>query len=183
LTEVRFTTHPEPSLSNSRRVRYLALVSLFVFACAVGARLTAPARAPRVNIRWTVGVSDQMRVDLERQFRLAAGQRRDGTTWAYDLADPSPAVVSALVHHPAVADTHEIERALGVVSPGAPRGATRLGRHVLGAWVESRPVAWLAEWSVWSALISGVWLASSRRARTKRPAASQEHSARPETSP
>lgn len=172
---------PRHALTDGRGVRHLALASVLVFTCAAGVRLTTPPLAPRVNLRWAPGVSDGMRIDLERQFQLVAGRRLDGPTWAYDLADPSPAVVGALIRHPAVADTHEIDRALGVVSVAAPRGATRLGRHVLGAWVESRPVEWFAEWSLWSALISAVWLASSRRAPAQRTP--QEHSATPETSP
>ena len=70
--------------------------------------------------------------------------------------------VNALVHHPAVEDTHGINRQTGRVEPNAPRGATRLGSYPLGAWVDSEPVAWLGLCSGWATLLSAAWLVFSR---------------------
>ena len=66
---------------------------------------------PRVNVRWTEGVTQDERLSLERRFGLESAEWREGTTWRYVLRDRSRENIAALVAHPAVDDTHDIDRA------------------------------------------------------------------------
>ena len=66
---------------------------------------------PRVNVRWSGGVAEDERLLLERRFGLESAQWREGTTWRYVLRDRSRENIAALVAHPAVDDTHDIDRA------------------------------------------------------------------------
>ena len=60
---------------------------------------------PRVNVRWTDGVTEDERLLLERRFGLESPQWREGATWRYVLRDRSRENIAALVAHPAVDDT------------------------------------------------------------------------------
>jgi hypothetical protein len=166
---------PEPVALPSNRepapVRHLALASLTIFLAVFAMRMASPELAPRVNVRWAPGVSAEERISLERRFSLALPTHTEGSTWTYDLGDPSRATVTALVHDPAVEDTHGINRQAGVVAPDAPRGTTRVGSYPLGAWVDSEPVAWLGMCSAWTTLLAFAWLVINR------------YSARHETNP
>jgi hypothetical protein len=159
---------PDSALSarEHRQVRYLALTSAAILLAVVTMRLTLPEMAPRVNVRWASGVSAGERAILERRFSLVLPAHAGGSTWTYDLGDPSPAMVTALVHHPAVEDTHGINREAGVVETDAARGTTRVGSYPLGAWVESEPVGWLGLGSGWAALLSFAWLLINRHSAT-----------------
>ena len=147
-------------------MRSLALVSVAVFAALNGLRLAAPPLAPRVNIRWAAGVSPDERVAIERRFSLQAPQHLEDTTWAYDLVDPSRVSVRALIGHQAVADTHGIDREDAVVAAEAAAGTTRVGSAPLLEWAVAEWVRWLAVGALWTALLSGLWLASTRRTAT-----------------
>lgn len=150
------------------RIRVLAIVSVIVLS---GVYLTylyvPPSTAPRVNVRWTGGVTDATRPTFERQLRLLAGEHQEGTTWEYDLADPSRRGIEALITHSAVEDTHHIERPLRKVSADAPRGLTRIrgGPSTLrDAWF----FKWIGRLSLSFLVVSGIWLATTRR-RYKTP--------------
>ena len=65
---------------------------------------------PRVNVRWADGVTEDERLLLERRFGLESPQWREGATWRYVLRDRSRENIAALVAHPAVDDTHDIDR-------------------------------------------------------------------------
>ena len=149
-----------------RQVRYLALTSAAILSTVVTMRMTLPELAPRVNVRWAPGVSAGERATLERRFNLVLPAHTEGSTWTYDLGDPSPAMVTALVHHPAVEDTHGINRQAGIVETDAARGTTRVGSYPLGAWVEWEPVAWLGLGSGWATLLAFAWLVINRRSAT-----------------
>ena len=121
--------------------------------------------APRVHVRWADDVSDAQRSTIERRFALADGLRRDGATWEYDLTEPSPIAVRALIVEPAIVDTHYIDRESGVVAVDAPLGTTRLtGRRVSGL-IHSSLFDWFMSLSVSSLAVSGVWLAFEAKAR------------------
>jgi hypothetical protein len=153
-----------PSMSDFQRIRILAAASVIVLAgCAVLRIVALPSVAPRVNIRWADRVGDQERATLEQQFRLRAGERREGSTWAYDLRDPSWSAVRALVAHPAVADTHYINRRFGIVAADAPRGTTRLPSGGLTGWRDSAVVEWAGRVAFSILLVSLVWLATAGR--------------------
>jgi hypothetical protein len=155
-------TSRDVSRGERRQVAYLAIIAVATYAGLAGLRLASPPLAPRVNVRWG-SVSTEQRRQIERQLSLVAPQHLEGTTWAYDLANPSAGGIDALVHHAAVEDTHGIDRATGTIATDARRGSTRIGRYPLGAWVDSEPIAWLAPGCLWAALLSGIWLALNRR--------------------
>jgi hypothetical protein len=149
------------------QVRLLCAGSVVVCVVLGTMRVAAPPIAPRVNVRWSPQVSADQRLVVEQRFRLVMPEQLDETTWSYDLHDPSPAAIRALVAHPAVADTHGIDRAAGEVAADAPQGRTRIGSSRLSAWADSRSVSWLLVASVWTAVLSGVTLALSPRSATR----------------
>ena len=119
-----------------------------------------PPFAPRVHIRWAPDVSAEARADLERRFSLLAGEPRDEETWEYDLADITPASVRALIGHPAVADTHYLDRDTATVTSDAPSGSIRLAERRLAGWVHSAVFDWFTLLWVSSLIVSASWLAS-----------------------
>ena len=86
---------------------------------ALGLCLTAAAfllvraglPAPSVNVRWAPGIDDAQRTELEARFGLIGGTPLESPTWTYQLENADRSNVSALIGHPAVADTHKINRA------------------------------------------------------------------------
>ena len=144
------------------KVRALTMISLVMVVAAAAVRAAAPSPfAPRVHVRWHAGVENDRRAGLERRFSLLNGARREDDTWEYDLADLTPASVTALVEHPDVADTHYIERETGGISADAPAGTTRLRDRRLAALVHSWFFDWVLLFWASSIVVSGVWLASN----------------------
>jgi hypothetical protein len=93
------------------------IAGLFVAAFAVGTVLAAAVLSLTlstdpvpIHVRWKPGVNDAERAELERQFSLTQGEFREGTTYAYGLANTSTENIRALVQHPRVDDTAEINR-------------------------------------------------------------------------
>ena len=128
--------------------------------------MSAPSPfAPRVHIRWAAGISDAQRTDLERRFALTGRQPRENMTWEYDLVDVSPAAVRALVDHPAVADTHYIDRRSAQIASDAPPGTVRLAERKLAGWIHSSLFEWFMFFWVSALVVSGVRLASAPRKR------------------
>ena len=153
-----------PAALDHRRIRLLAVGSLIALA-AVGAvyLFVPPAVAPRINVRWADGVSDAARARLESQLQLFAGEPREGTTWAYDLGDPSWRGVRALIAEPAVADTHLVHRRFGIVSSAAPAGTTRIAGGTLSRWRDSPAAGWIVRLSLCWLIVSAFWLVTSGR--------------------
>jgi hypothetical protein len=83
-----------------------------------------------VHVRWGERVDAVTRQTLEARLRLLDGVQLDGTTWRYDLIDPSPDTIRALVEDPAVDDTHHIDRAHFVLD--AAERTARRGRFPYG---------------------------------------------------
>jgi hypothetical protein len=72
-----------------------------------------PPHSIRLNIRWKNDVDPGRRAALERELRVSNGDPTEGetgTTWAYELADPSADNIRAIVQHPSVDDTAHINR-------------------------------------------------------------------------
>jgi hypothetical protein len=69
----------------------------------------APAAVARVNVRWSA-MPDAERRAREARYRLEAGERVDGTTWSYVLADASRRNIQALIADPRAEDTHGLDR-------------------------------------------------------------------------
>jgi hypothetical protein len=153
-------------LDDRKRVRVYAVLSGLALAGAVGLRLGPSAYAARVHVRWREDISVFDRVRLEREFKLREREQREGNTWAYDLSDPSRETVRALVAHPAVADTHYIDREDGVPWWNAPRGTTLIHRNPVLRWRDSPVVEWVGFFSLSSVVASSAWLALNRRARS-----------------
>jgi len=63
-------------------------------------------------VRWRPDVSASQRAALEDRFSLAHGELRDGTTWSYELEDPSFLNIRAMVRDPSVDDTAAVNRRL-----------------------------------------------------------------------
>jgi hypothetical protein len=146
-------------------VAYIA-ASILILAVAITLRVSTPSPfAPRVRVRWSPTVEERQRAVLERQFSLFKGERHEDETWEYDLVDPSPAFVAALVAHPDVADTHYIDRATGRVASDAPVGTLRVPERRGAAFVHSIVFDWFLLFWASSIVVSGVWLASGADTR------------------
>jgi hypothetical protein len=76
----------------------------------VRAGLWLRADTPVVNVRWTPGVDDRSRTDLERRYQMEVVAQDEGTTWRYHMRDASPANLRALRADSHVEDTHGFER-------------------------------------------------------------------------
>ena len=127
-----------------------------------------PPLAPRVHVRWVDGISEAQRTALERQFSLVERRHREGSTWEYDLANPSTSTIQALVGEPAVDDTHYIDRANSRVTADAPIGTTLLPQRAAAGWIHSSLFDWFVSYCAASLLMSAVWLASSPRLEERR---------------
>jgi Dolichyl-phosphate-mannose-protein mannosyltransferase len=86
-----------------------AFVVLTALAAAVLGVVISPSSVS-VNVRWAPALTDGERNALERRFQLTEGRFVEGTTWQYVLTDYSSDNIRALVEHPAVEDTHRIDR-------------------------------------------------------------------------
>jgi len=143
------------------KVRAFAAVSVVMLFATILLRLSTPSPfAPRVHVRWAPEVSPSARAELERRFALATGEQRDATTWEYDLLDLEPASVRSLIAHPAVADTHYLDRDAATVTSDAPAGSIRLADRRFAGWVHSPLFDWFVLLWASSLIVSGVWLAS-----------------------
>ena len=80
-----------------------------------------PAPPPKINIRWADGLEAERRRGLEDRFGLDAGNEGESSTWSYALADASRENITALVRHPDVVDTHNIDRTKMTLVTGAFR--------------------------------------------------------------
>lgn len=122
--------------------------------------LVPPPLAPRINVRWAANISAESRSQLEQEFSLVAGRLVADSVWLYELADVSTANIKALISHPAVADTHHLDRAAGVVAEDADLGTTPVpprGLAALRSSLVAKGITFLA-WA--SLLVSGTWLST-----------------------
>ena len=88
-----------------------------------------------VNIRWQPSVDAAERQRLETEWQLVDGQEVSPSTWRYDLTASSEGRLRAIVVHPAVADTHHIDRHRYTLAPEAGRTARRHGLITTGGAV------------------------------------------------
>ena len=84
-------------------------------------RSIRPHSPPQVNVRWVAGLDADRRRALEERFGLHPQHEVASTTWRYALADRSRANVTAIVRHPQVEDTHDIDRDKMTLTAGRPR--------------------------------------------------------------
>ena len=90
-------------------IRALTL-GLLAIILPLAARGLYGAPGAAVNIRWQSSVDAVERQRLETEWQLIDGQEVSPSTWRYDLTAPSEGRLRAIVEHPAVADTHDIDR-------------------------------------------------------------------------
>ena len=104
-----------------------SLVLLVTCALApFAARLIAGPPGGRVHVRWQPSIDEASRQRLESQFRLLDPEPLEAETWRYNLVDPRPETIRAIVVEAAVADTHDINRGTFTLEPGAVRTGRRL---------------------------------------------------------
>jgi hypothetical protein len=96
-------------LRGAPRIAALSCAIAIICLPTIARLVTGPPGAV-VHVRWETSVDGSARQRLEARFRLADGEQLDGSTWRYDLLDPSPDNIRDLVRNPAVADTQHIDR-------------------------------------------------------------------------
>ncbi len=140
------------------RERWLrgAVVAWALAAASYGALRLNFERAPVVHVRWSGGVDDRARAELEKRFALADGTFDSGQTWVYLLTSPTPAKIQALVQSPAIEDTHHIDRQQFRVSATAPRRGPYIGGGP--AWIPAGLVALTTVFLIVGAVATGVAL-------------------------
>lgn len=149
-------------LSSRPLVKNLILLVAYgagLVAVAFAFSWAAPHRPATVNVRWAPGVTDPARQALESTWQLTAPQHSEGTTYRYVLADTSYENIRALVTHPSVEDTANINRATyrTLNSPGVSRRqAAMVG--VLGAVLLFVLRRWIAVATFWG-IVGGCTLA------------------------
>lgn len=139
-----------PRAFNRRRIAGLLLgVGAAVILMSVSGVLDGE-RAKYIHVRWRSGVSADERSSLEARFSLALLRPLDVTTFAYELLDDSWWNIYSLVRHPAVDDTHHLDRQRYAIASTAPDGES--GRRTGIAW------RWGVEWLVPYGLTFGIAL-------------------------
>jgi hypothetical protein len=89
----------------------LAAVSALVSLLAWGIlSLAWPDTSVQINVRWKPELTDAQRIELERRFSLTAGEHDEGSTWKYQLVDPSTENIRTIVRHERVDDTAHLNR-------------------------------------------------------------------------
>lgn len=144
-----------------------ALYTLCALALLAGRPLLDGPVAKYVHVRWQPTVVEAERRALERRFSLRE-QGHEGRSYGYDLLDASTGNLRALVTHPAVDDTSDIDRTSFRLLPSAPDGdshtglAWRVGLERVIPYLT--PVGWLG------VLLNGAVLLQAFRLRVFGPA-------------
>ncbi len=120
-----------------------------------------------VHVRWQPSLDAAARQSLEARFRLADAERLEEGTWRYDLVDPSNDNIRALVGHPAVADTHYIDRPQYSLEPSTIRTDRRQRFSTGGGAV----VAGADRLAILLAALAGLLLALGTSGRAHTPQA------------
>ena len=125
------------------RWRLRAAVGVLAVGVLVGvaSRVLDGDPARFINVRWDAGVTDAERLRLEAQFVLR-GERLEDRTFGYDLLDDSQANIQALVEHPAVEDTHQIDRGNFTLAASAEFGESRTGWAWRWGVEDQLPLMW-----------------------------------------
>ena len=116
----------------TNRVRAMAALALGLLGLvALFPEREVAQRVNHVSVRWTSGLPEAERVALERQFSLTAAEpnsnySQDVNVWNYDLIDVSAGNIKALVNHPRVVDTNDIDRSNFTVRARPPKTTIRM---------------------------------------------------------
>jgi hypothetical protein len=127
------------------RAPWIAALScaIVILVLPIIARMVTGPPGALVHVRWQTSIDASARQMLEARFRLADGEQLDGSTWRYDLLDPSRENIRDLVSDPAVADTQKIDRAH--FTPIDTIRTARRGRIGYGGILVSS-----ADWAAWA---------------------------------
>jgi hypothetical protein len=108
----------------------IAGVALLALAGVLSAalRTTYGQRSAYVHVRWAADVDPATQDQVERAHQLTRVEFREQRTWLYHLPDVSRENLRSLIQHPAVEDTHHIDRAAFRIARTAERGAYPAGR-------------------------------------------------------
>lgn len=111
-------------MMNEHRRLLIGAVALLALAGALylTLRLTYGERAAYVHVRWKPEVSEATRAEVERAHGLHPVEFREQRTWGYFLSDMSIENIRRIIRHPAVEDTHNIDRDAFFVLDTAERG-------------------------------------------------------------
>ncbi len=89
------------------------LLVTFVTSSAVAYALLywrQPLASITLHVRWAPDVDGNQRAQLEQQLHLDFGEAKGGTTWVYTLSNPTREAIRAIVRHPSVEDTADVDR-------------------------------------------------------------------------
>ena len=103
----------------------MVFCAVAAFCLPIAARVVSGPAGARVHVRWEASLDASARQQLEARFHLADGEHLDGTTWRYDLVDPSRDTIRALVRDPAAEDTQHIDRSSFTPDDDTERTARR----------------------------------------------------------
>jgi hypothetical protein len=69
-----------------------------------------PPSEPRIHVRWTAEISDEARLDRERQYSLSRSMHAEDSTWSYVLTNTDSDNIATLVADSLVDDTNGVDR-------------------------------------------------------------------------
>jgi hypothetical protein len=128
-------------LNESRRALLgqaaLAMVLFAVLGVSLGWHFQPPLEKPRparINVRWSAGISEADRRDAETALRLTERVQSDVSTWQYSITDVSPVAIATLLRHPAVEDTHGIDRSTMSLNADAFEASTATPPNAAARW-------------------------------------------------
>jgi hypothetical protein len=154
------------------------VVTASAWAAFAGVRAMTSSPAPSIHVRWAAHVSDADRQGLEEQFQLVNAHALGDRSWSYDLLDSRAAVIRRIVEHPAVDDTHHLDRVRFTLAVNTEPGtARRWAWHWWATGRDERRAERVLQTS--TAVTALLALGSIRRARhartsvTPRPAAQE----------
>ena len=107
------------SQARVRERRLVLTLALAALCLPFAARVLAGPRGAEIHVRWQPSVDEAARRTLEARFALADGERLDGQTWRYDLTNPDPDNIRAIITDATVADTHDLDRSTYSLTPSA----------------------------------------------------------------
>ena len=118
---------------------------IFQFPPLVVEPALPPPPPPRIDVVWREGVTDALRSELERRYKLSAPTPLGGPAWQYEAQDASEADLRTLVNDRRVEDTNRIERATGRIDRPTESTLMSLRRiwPALGIFSEPNAVPWL----------------------------------------
>ena len=99
------------SFRPGRALGVLAIAFVVIAAAAAAILSLTLSRDPvPMHVRWAPGTTDAERAALEQQFHLTEGVVTEGRTRAYHLTDTSTDNIRAIIQHPKVEDTSDLNR-------------------------------------------------------------------------